>query len=1160
MPTLFEQLDGVLGDIDISVTVDGELQKWVTFGETLAQLIDNPPDELSDYLSVLSEFELPEFDAANDVISTFNQIKNLIPDDIGDLNGDVMESLGELETSAISELDGLLEPLVKVITALQTLLQGDPTCGIIEGFLSSPEASPPETDDGEAPGGDGGGEGGDEEAPTPEPATTPTEQFSDQQVDDAKAMIDMLPEPLTVSAILPWLSDFWGNQPIPYNLLRAVPILDDIRGPLVTVSQWQSLSGDQILAQFAGTINQLAQLIANNSQIPVTDLVSAIDTELGGVNLIGLRADLDSLLSNLQTIQTAVDGADISGIAPNISAINTVLSSLQAHHTNWQTNHQVLLNQLLASVSQLPDELCDRLSELLSLLQPRPALADLFDVDNPLTPALVAPDDNPLQPIFDDLENFLMALLDAIDVSEIVDAVNEPLQTVTNSVGDINESLVGVTLEVKGRLDSLNGALDAVDLASLQADLLQAINDFTAQLTNELNSLFAPVREALEAIVTELDGLLDNFDPAVIQDAINDVIGLITSVFEDPNVKSALEQIGKLNELADNIESLSFTPLTDTVIDGIEAIDSALDDVGDDLSPPLSDMLDTAMSVLPRDLEPITDPLIARLGEIVEEGPVEFIEQIKEVPERVFNQISEFDPEALIGDSLSEPFNEILDKAEQFNPADLLEELEGEFDKLKEQLKNSGNPGQVLEPLVDIHRQVAQSLAQLTPGDFIEPLDQQIQSIGNTITEHVQIDEFLLPLSDVISTIRRQTDTLTKGLDVVNHLLSKLGNLGDPSQQIDDWLDALFDLIPDSLDITPIQAPLAALANAIDQSKSAAMQTLVTDQLAILSDQLDDLQPATALSQWVQQLAAIPRSSVEALPDSAEKTQLLDLLDQINPTDPILSGPINQYGQLQAAVADALQDINSKLTHWDQRFHPANGLLDQFNLPGADLTQIKTLLREAIDRQLGWPLKSLFEKIRTFLQMLESFTGLLQTLLDQLNARIEELLSVPESILDLGDSLQGIVDTIGTINLDFLQESINEIFDTVRDKFNALNPAPLKGAVDDAFAEAIDAVSFDLVVPADSLNTLNDTFDEVLNKLRTLDPTSLLVEPLQTAFDEEIQPIIESLDITPLFDAIIGRLQSLDEELKDEMGRVNTAYQAMLASAPGSSGGASVGI
>ena len=207
-------------------------------------------------------------------------------------------------------------------------------------------------------------------------------------------------------------------------------------------------------------------------------------------------------------------------------------------------------------------------------------------------------------------------------------------------------------------------------------------------------------------------------------------------------------------------------------------------------------------------------------------------------------------------------------------------------------------------------------------------------------------------------------------------------------------------------------------------------------------------------------------------------------------------------------------------------------------------------MREAIDAQLRWPLEAVLGKVNVLKNILSQLVSALSQLATEVDNKIAALLAAPQALLALTESVQSLLDNIANINLDFLQDSINDIFDSIRDKFNAINPAALQQSLDENFRAVLDSIGFDLIIPANSFDTLTATFNELLVDLEGLNPQTLLIDPLQASFEENIQPFIDSLDVTPLLEAVVARLEPLEEELRGEMDRVNTAYQCMLAAAP----------
>lgn len=1157
MPTLFEQLDTSLGTVDISVTLDGEAQKLVTIAETLARLIDHPPDEFGDYLALLAELELPDLGVTDNLAPGFDALRDLIPEDLASLNGNIIASLDSLEQASVTGIAAQIQPAIDAINGFYTLFRGDPSCGLVPGVMGSPALDP--TGEPVPP------------APTspPSPAPAPGEPnpgpqnplVSDAQLAEAKAIVDGLPSPLTVENLLPWLAGFWGNSPLPYNLLRAVPLLDDLRGPLHSLSHWNTLSGSGILAEFARTIDQVSVIVDTNTRGVIEELAQQLAAALSALDTASLSTASASLTTRLATVRDAVTAGNLAGIEPDLDAIDAAIAQLQTVHGNWQGGIELSLAQQVSLQAQLAVTLEDHLIRVIGLLQDRPALGELLGQLPLPEPGSDDPDLQALEELFGQVQDFLETALDAIDLGELLAPVAETVSLAGQEVEQIRQQLVTLMLEVDGRLQGLSDAIDGIDTGAALTSVNSAVQHYATQLRTQLTTGFASVRSALETAMTELGNAVDSFDPAALHSEVENVIDTISAVFDNPDVQGAIAQLQQLGDLADNLDAISFTPISDTVIEGINSIKSALDAIDESsLDPPLPQMLGTAMSALPADTAPLTDPLVDRLGDLVEQGPVAVLEQIKQYPARVFDEVRKYDPQTLLGDRLEAPYKELLEEAERFSPQELLTQVEAEFDRLRQRLKDNVSPGTLLQPLVALHRQLATELEQLNPAGLVEPLDQKLQSVLQALGDAIDLAPLLEPLAGVIEVINQQVDKVSKGIELVQHVLDKLAELADAPAQLDDWLEGIIDRIPDDIDISPLSASLNDLAAALDNSRALALRTHVAAQYSPIDTLLENLDAGSAVTGLVETVSGISRSAVEALPASPERTRLLNLLDNFNVTSAEITGPLQQLAALTTVRAQAAADLELRLNGWDQRHHRSGGTLDDFRQPDADIGQVKTWLRDAIERQVTGPLRALFTKLALMHDIASQFITLLDNLLSQIDERIAGLLAAPEAIVALGETVQALVDEIAGINLDVLQDNLAASFDAVRDKFNALNPASLQATLDTQFDDIIDGLDLDLIIPPDSFDALNDSFTTLREQLDTLNPGTLLVEPLQEVFDENIQPVIDSLDVTPLLQAVIDRLTPLEDELRGEMDRVNSAYRAMLAAAPGSSVSVSVSI
>jgi hypothetical protein len=170
-------------------------------------------------------------------------------------------------------------------------------------------------------------------------------------------------------------------------------------------------------------------------------------------------------------------------------------------------------------------------------------------------------------------------------------------------------------------------------------------------------------------------------------------------------------------------------------------------------------------------------------------------------------------------------------------------------------------------------------------------------------------------------------------------------------------------------------------------------------------------------------------------------------------------------------------------------------------------------------------------------------------LVESLRDTVNGIIAAPAAIVEVGESLEGIRTRLQEVNLDFIAESIDEIFTEVKEQFRGLDPRGLQRTINESFDELLDAISLDQVVPVDALNKTDDDIDAALQSLRQLDPQVLITEVIQPKFEEAIAPFVSALDVTPALTALTERLKPIESELETEMDRVNTAYQGFLTAA-----------
>ena len=214
------------------------------------------------------------------------------------------------------------------------------------------------------------------------------------------------------------------------------------------------------------------------------------------------------------------------------------------------------------------------------------------------------------------------------------------------------------------------------------------------------------------------------FDPADVVKALHDVLDSLTGVLQGPEVAAAIADIKEgVQAVNDALQQVSFEPIADEVIKDIEAVELALKSIdGASLPGPLQGALSSAVSVLPTDLEPVTDPLVDGFKELVEGGPVPLVKAIQGEPQKLLDQVKHFDPASLVGDELSKPWQALLDDLDDFRPSELLEPVHEQLDALKQRLEDQLDPAAALEPLEQPFHELLDAYDSLKPDEFVKPL------------------------------------------------------------------------------------------------------------------------------------------------------------------------------------------------------------------------------------------------------------------------------------------------------------------------------------------------------------------------------------------------------------------------------------------------------
>ncbi len=422
------------------------------------------------------------------------------------------------------------------------------------------------------------------------------------------------------------------------------------------------------------------------------------------------------------------------------------------------------------------------------------------------------------------------------------------------------------------------------------------------------------------------------------------------------------------------------------------------------------------------------------------------------------------------------------------------------------------------------------------------------------------VDELFTQLEMVVGVVE---DTLGIGdrfVALLQRLQDLLTGLTDSRSQLQAWVNSIVTKVDTLTDTSPLLPPLAALSTALDRTRAGdlmgAFQGLVDPLLTLLNT----LNPETRLANLVQADQRIPRPALEALPDSPEKSAIITVLDRFDPTQPAFSVPYRSFADLHTALNNATTNLTGVLVEWDERYHSGDGILAGYRHTQATASQLRQWLEDALQSQFITPLAAFFEFFELGQQLVAAFIAPLQSVLTQLQTKLANLLLGPDALMGIRDALQELIQRLRDVNLGFITDTIDALFERVRGKLEALNPANLQMALNSAFEETLQALDLSQAIPSDSLAQIDTTYNGILEKLGALDPQTVVTDVVQPLYDNTLIPLIDTVDLTPLLTALVEQFGALEDELRQGIQQVNAAYQAFQRSASSVNDGASLAV
>ena len=469
MSQLLNIITGALEGIDVEGSIGGEAGNLLAIANTVSQLTQGQPPDLSNFISSIAEIDLPDFNFAGDLTGQINQIRNLVPTDMLEVLQPVNQALEGIDSGVNESITDLIGPLVEAFRSIQTLLHTNFNFG--------------QAETGEAEGVIPANSGGIISA-------NPDTQINPARLQAFQNVLDELPEQPTIANLLEWFNNrvSIGRGDMVQSALRAIPYLDDIRTPLSAVLGWQSMSGPDFQNQINNTLQTLSQAINSQVRNLITDQLQSLSDIVLQLDLSQLRQTVVNITLNLDALKDHIDSgtltdSNLSVIENEIAALITQRDALTQQFIN---NIKQQLDDQLKKIRVLPEMLQEKMSALLLLLQPPAGFGQAGQGERfpPSVPA--ASSFSGLDTFLDQYCSIFENLMSHLDISDITEAFAAPGQAMEKAVNQVDEAITMATLEITNRLNQLQNLVATVDLPGIVDRAEQSIEDFTGDITGKL--------------------------------------------------------------------------------------------------------------------------------------------------------------------------------------------------------------------------------------------------------------------------------------------------------------------------------------------------------------------------------------------------------------------------------------------------------------------------------------------------------------------------------------------------------------------------------------------------------------------------------------------------------------------------------------------------
>lgn len=960
---------------------------------------------------------------------------------------------------------------------------------------------------------------------------------------------------------------------------------------------------------YSGQLEQLGALVGADAQ-GVVDLIQAQIEQVTGTTTgpvhrategptTALTAvvsdyDPDALAVDLQTLMTLLAPVSGASLAERINALDVENDSEVAGIT---TQLESAANRLIALGERSENGLASALGRRANLSGTRLAEAlevaysaignldveDVLDLGLNLREVFESVEqrldgvdpDSLLRPVRDALET-ARSQLEHVGITQVQDTVVSALTEARTLVQEIGRLQIELTASLHTAMSSVTDAIDQVDLAGLVSTVQEAINT-VEPVINEARTLFETVDgaidSALDAVADALDSLSDTLvgEDTGVKKQIEDFLAGVVQTLENLNIQQVLADLGKAFETAfDELKEVTVTPIIEAVTAELEEMRGKLQEIDtSELNEFLRAALRTALTVVVELGDRYDDEIRTQLLEEFDGLVVESIEQpfdfLRNKFEELVEEMEVLDPAFLIREAgLISLFEAMRAELDNFQPSIVLREADSAYENLRARL-DGFSPEQYLGGIVDLFEQLQSRVDGLSPSQLVDPLEDLLDQLKDEV-RRIDVSAFADSLRSSIGTVTNIVDAISfeKAAAVLNEVyqpvLSGL-QAANPEQLLGPIVDLKQRLVEaiGQADLSALQPVLRGVGGNYDQVKLGG----VTARLIPAVDQalvaIRGADPTAMITRLRPHFTAI-KTAAEGLPSTPafelRRAEIVGLANRLDPF-PALASSVQGFNSLLGTL-DSLRrdvvglpagtgDLAAAARSADETFGELTPQID----PTAEFKDAVTAMIEVAFENLA--LESIQDAYEALVETVERFApehlfASVQALMDDVAELVREIGDPEEIITALEGVYSELLEALDAVSFRPLKADLDAVYAALSEKLGELDPAPIVGTITQRYDDLIAiADTIDIGETAERLDQIYE--EQILQKLDGLDPQTVLIEPLEAAF-EDVMELIGGLDIDAVSEAVLGRLGELRTELDEGLERVGDALIQMLRAVP----------